>query len=289
MTVVRRVDAWLFAPGPAERLVAVQLGLAVLVGLRVALGPYPALAGQPPALFRPLSFLRVLDGMPPLGVILAVQVVGVVAAALAVAGAGRGRRGAFAVAWASLLFLAGLRTSLGKILHNDVVLLLAAVPFLAAPADARPGAGRSARFGWPVRTALVVVAGAYFFAGLAKMRNSGLAWVTSDNLRFVMYEAAGSGRAFTDRLAAAVAGVPWLATLAAAAILTLELTFPVVLWVRRARPLYAGAAVALHVLTWVTLGIDYWLWAAVVLLVLPDWSPLLLRGTSSRLAAPVAR
>ena len=68
----------------------------MLLGLRVALGPYRGLAEQPAALFRPVWFLTWLDRMPPVEVIVAVQVVGVLAAALAVdrlAGAGHVLRG----------------------------------------------------------------------------------------------------------------------------------------------------------------------------------------------------
>ena len=46
---------------------------------------------------------------------------------------------------------------------------------------------RSVRYGWPVRTEMVVVAGAYFFVGFAKLMFSGPAWVTSGNMRWVLY------------------------------------------------------------------------------------------------------
>jgi hypothetical protein len=130
---------------------------------------------------------------------------------------------------------------------------------------------------------MVVVAGAYFFSGLAKLTHSGVSWVTSDNMRFVFYEAAAGGRV-------AFPGVPrWLGDQAglahglAAAVLLLELTFPVVLLVQgrpianRVAAVYAGAALAFHGGTWLGLGLDYWAWAAVVTIVVVDWCPVVER------------
>ncbi|MGH9150285.1 MAG: hypothetical protein ACRD0F_08090, partial [Acidimicrobiales bacterium] len=259
---------WLFGPGAARPLRIAQAGMAVLIGLRTALGPYPALAGQPAALFRPRSVFVVLDAMPPRPAIVAVQVVGVVAAVAALVAGGR-RRPALIVAWGCLFALAGLRGSLGKILHNDVLLLLAALPVVVA--RVRP-ARESVHHGWPVRTALVVTTGAYFFSGLAKLVVSGPAWLAPSNLSAILVEAAEPGRAPAAALGLFVAERPALAALAAAGILILELGFPAVLVSRRARLPFAAGAVAFHAGTWLTLGLDYWCWAAVVALVVPDWS-----------------
>jgi hypothetical protein len=175
------------------------------------------------------------------------------------------------VAWACLMVLAGLRASRGKVLHNDVLLLLACVPFLAAPRvdDDRE---RSERYGWPIRTAMVVVAGAYFFAGLQKLLQSGLAWVTSDNVQNVLTVASRSGRVMFPEVAELLSRQPAAAHVLGATILLLEVTFPVVLFSARARPFYAAAAALFHAGTWLLLGIDYWLWAAVTPLVLVDWT-----------------
>jgi hypothetical protein len=280
VSLLRRVDGFLFGAESSRRLVVTHLALAVVVGLRVALGPYRGLADLPPALFRPVWFLAPLADAPPLAAIVALQVAGTLAAAAAFSP--RHRRVAFAVAWACLLVLAGLRASRGKVLHNDVLLLLACVPFLAAPAvrgwgDRRP----SASYGWPVRAALVVVAGAYFLCGLHKLRLSGLAWVTSDNLRWVMAVAARSGRPAVPEVTRFVGDHAALAHVAAAAVLALELSFPVVLVRPSWRPAWAAAAVAFHAATWVTLGIDYWAWAAVAVAVLVDWDRARLPGPAT--------
>ena len=276
------IGRWLFGAESGRRLVAVHLGLAALLGLRIALGPYAQLAGQPRALFRPVWFLRLLPEMPPLAVIVGLQVVGTVAAVAACVRRDRARRVAFALAWLSLLVLAGLRASRGKVLHNDVLLLLACVPFLAAPAVDDRGESESRRYGWPIRTAMVVVAGAYFFAGFHKLVGSGLAWVTSDNVQNILLVASRSGRVMFPDVAEFLSRQAAMAHLIAAVTVLVEVTFPVVLAWRRARPFYAGAAAVLHATTWLLLGIDYWLWAAVTPLVLVDWTAARRRRPSPR-------
>lgn len=273
MTPIRALDHWLFAPGTPYRMAVVRAGLAVVIVVRVALGPYRALAGQPSSLFRPPPFLAWLHGMPPVSAIAALQIVGVVAGVLAIAN----RRPAltFPVAWLSLLVLAGLKTSLGKVLHNDVLLLLAAVPFLLAPGEARARReapdGATPRYGWPVRAAMIVVSVAYFAAGVEKLVHSGVAWVTSDNMRWILYRAASGGRVHDVSVPLVIADRPWLAHVLAGAILCLELGAPLILISRRWQLAFVVLAAGLHLGTWATLGLDYWAWALTVAIVLVDW------------------
>ena len=272
-----RFRAWLFSPGSELQLSAVITGLATLIGLQVAFFPWSELAELPPPLLRPVPVLFFLHSMPPAGVIVGLQVVGVVAAALAAAG--RRRRATLAVAWLAYFALAALRASRGKIQHNDLLLLIGCVPFLAAPATRwlhRATTGRSARWGWPVHTALTFVAGAYFFTGLRKLTVSGIAWVTSDNMRWILY-AGANGKAKVPEVALFIADRPWLSHLAAAGVMGFELAFPLLLLRRRLRPAVVATAFAFHGGTWLTLGLDYWKYAFVVTLLLVDWSPPVLR------------
>ena len=279
--MIERLDGWLFVEGPAGRVRAMRLLLAVVIGLRVALGPYRGLAGQPAALFRPVWFLSWLPHMPPLGVILAVQVIGAAAAALA-ALAWR-ERGTFLVAWASLLVLAGVRASRGKVMHNDVLLLLVSFAVVLAPVGQRLlDRRRSMAWGWPVQTALAVVGGAYFLTGFQKVVASGPAWVFSDNLRNVMYRAASSGRAPTESVALFIADRPLVAHLVALATITIELG-AVSIWVwPRVRPWYLLAITVLHVGIYLTHGLDYWAWIATTSIVLIDWSAVAARVLALR-------
>jgi hypothetical protein len=179
---------------------------------------------------------------------------------------------AFAVAWLCYLALAGLRGSRGKVLHNDLLLLWASAPFLLAPVaiDVRDRIARR-RYGWPIRVAMVITALVYFFAGYHKLRRSGIDWVLGDNMRYVMLWGPSIGEARWESMAQWVGEHLWAAKASGAFILGLEISFPVVLVVRRLQAWYALAAVFLHVTTWFVLGLDYWAWAATVALLFIDW------------------
>ena len=93
--------------------------------------------------------------------------------------------------------------STGKVNYNDALLTLCLLLLLAcgpaageAWAIRKRGSGSSPgrRYGWPIRTAMIVIALAYFFAGFQKWRYSGLPWVTSDNLRWILYAASDNRR-----------------------------------------------------------------------------------------------
>src|SRR5512132_1279081 len=291
---LRRVGGWLFAPGDPRRLAAVRIGLCGLLAIRLASGPYAELATQPPALFRPISFLRLLDRMPSPEAVAALQALALAAAVLATVGLLT--RVTLPLAWLAALPLVAMTSSLGKVVHNDVLLLLCLVPLLPSRAGAawsldarqRPVAVRGPRFGWPVRTAMVVVAGAYFFTGLAKLLHAGPAWVTSGNLRWVLY-AASDGQPVPNHAALFVADRPWLAHLVALATVALELGFPLVLLRPRAALVLVPCVLAMHAGIWVAMGLNYWPMAATVVLVLVDWAALadgrhgrLLRSRNSR-------
>jgi hypothetical protein len=280
---MRRLERWLFSPGAPERVAVLRIGLCSVLALRLSRSAYVALAGQPRALYQPRSFMHLFGQMPSRPTVIVVQAIGVTAAVLAALG--WRARFTLPVAWVAGVFLNGMATSVGKIVHNDVVLLLCLFPLIAAPTsdawslDARAGRARARpkwAYGWPINTALVVVAGAYFFAGFAKLVNSGVAWVTSGNLRWVLYIASDS-RAHPNPAALFVADRPWLAHLIAASSLLLELTFLVILFSKRARPFYVVGAIGFHIGIWLTIGLDYWAQAATVAIVLIDWPAVLSR------------
>ena len=188
-----------------------------------------------------------------------------------------------------------MTSSLGKVVHNDVLLLLCLVPLLPSNAGAawsldarlRPVAGRGPAFGWPVRTAMVVVAGAYFFSGLAKLLHAGPAWVASGNLRWVLY-ASSDAQPEPNPYALFVADRPLLAQLVAAATLAVELGFPLVLWRPRLAWLFVPAVVAMHAGIGLAMHLDYSAMAATVLVVMVDWPALAdrLRGPGPAAAGP---
>ena len=287
---MRRVERFLFPAASAEQLAALRVGLCLILAGRLATGPYAELAGQPQELFRPISFMELLPAMPPRPVVLSLQAVAVLAATLGALGLRA--RVTLPLAWACAVFLNGMLASTGKVVHNDVVLLLCLVPLLAAPCadawslDARRACRRSPEaasrlYGWPLRTAAIVVAGAYFFAGLAKFVNSGPAWVTSDNLRWALYASSDS------ELALFIADRPWLAHTLAAGTLLLELGFPLVLLFPRATWVFVPGAVLLHAGIWLAMGLDYSAQAATAVVVFTNW-PFVVAAVRRRVPAPPA-
>jgi hypothetical protein len=117
---------------------------------------------------------------------------------------------------------------------------------------------------------MVSVGPAYFFVGFQKLRYSGIAWATSDNLRWVLYASKGP-YGHPDAIALFVADRAWLAHLLAGATLFFETLFPVVLFVPRLRWLFIPAVIGLHIGIQLTLGLDYSAWWLTVLIVFVNW------------------
>ena len=280
--LLRRADAWVFAAEDARRLAAVRIGLCGLLALRLATTDYGVAARQP-ALFQPHFYMDVFERMPSLDVSTTLQTCGLVAALLAAAGLAI--KASLPLALVCWLILQGMLNSIGRIIVGDAVLTLCLLVLLACGAAAgeawsirpplqlfrkfrrEPGPRprippRGERYGWPIRTAMIVIALAYFFAGLQKWRYSGLPWVTSDNLRYILY-----GQAHPGGLALFIADRPLLAHAFAAGSLLLETCFPLLLFVPKLRWLFIPSVIAMHVAIRIALGLDYsaqWLTALIV-------------------------
>lgn len=282
---IRAVDRFVFAPEDARRLAALRIGLFGLLAVRIAGNDdYASVAGQPEALFDPVSLFHLLPSMPSPGLTSVVQVLAVVAAVLAAAGIWP--RASFPAAFASSVFLGLMLNATGKIVHNDVILILCLLPLLASPRAAcaawtAPGLRGSNQapatslvgkaYGWPVRTAMIVVGLAYLFVGLQKLRYSGLDWVTTDNLRYVLW-ASSDAHSSANALALFVADRDWLAHLFAAMTIVVEVGFILCLPFARLRWLFVPAAVGLHMGIWLAMGLDYLPQALAVVIVFVDWA-----------------
>jgi len=280
---IASLDRWLFAPETAGRLRLIRLLLAVVIAYRLATGPAGGLGGQPAALFRPVWLVEPLGQMPPVAVLVGIQVIGVVGAVLAAVG--WRERGTFLLACSSLVVLAALRASRGKIQHNDLPLVLVSCVIAAAPVGLRVLDGRrSAAWGWPVRTSILVVTGIYFLTGFQKVVGSGPAWVLSDNMRNVMYAAPLAGKAPTDTVSLFIADRPLVAHLVALVTIVVELGAVVALVRPRLRPAYVVAVAVLHLGVYLTHGLDYSMWVATAAIVLIDWDAVLRGFMSARRA-----
>jgi hypothetical protein len=285
---LRAVERFVFAPEDARRLAAVRILLFGLVAMRLATnGDYAAVAGQPAALFDPVSLFHLLPSMPSAGLTSVLRVLGVLAAVLAACGVWP--RASFPAAFAVSIFLNLMLNATGKIVHNDLVVTLCLLPLLASPAAAvrawsLPGPWRRAApapdgrrvgvaYGWPIRTAMIIVGFAYLFVGLQKLRYSGLGWATTDNLRYVLWSSSDS-QADPNGLALFVADRGLLAHLFAASTLVVEVGFILCLPFARLRWLFVPSVVGLHLGIWLAMGLDYIPQALAVVIVFVDWAVL---------------
>jgi hypothetical protein len=276
------VDRRLMAPVALRRHQRSLVALALVIGARLATSSYERLADLPSALFEPPWFLAWLSGPPSTTALLLVQGAGLGGAVLTVATGGR-RVTWFALCWAALLVLAGLESSAGKTLHNQVLLLLAAAPFLVPASPASPSSSGEPRIaGWHHRCGMVLASLGYLLAGMMKLRHSGLAWVTSDNLRWVLYAGARSPRSVAPEAARWIADRAWLSTGLAAGTLFAELSMPVAVVVRRLRVLAVVIVTGLHTAVFFLLGLDYWSWVAVMAVLFLPWQDALDRRQAAR-------
>ena len=309
--LLSRVDGWVFTSEDARRLAAVRIGLCGVLALRLVITDYGVVAGQPGALFQPRSYMNLLEQMPSQEVATSLQVVGVVAAL--VAAAGLALRVSLPLAFVCSLVLNGMLNSSGRVIVGDAVLTLCLLVLLACGVAAseawsirepvRKTLGRfrrgptpepsiapnptpsGKRYGWPIRTAMITIALAYFFAGFQKWRHSGLPWVTSDNLRWILY-ASSDGHTHSNGPALFVADRPLLAHVFAAGSLLLETGFPLVLFVPRLRWLFIPGVVAMHVGIRLATGLDYsaqWLTAVIVFVNWPVVVPWIRRRSARNL------
>lgn len=255
-----RIDGALTAPGPAFRLAEVQVLLALVVGWRLATRDWTVLADRPAVLTDGLTIMSWLPGPLPAPAAVALQVIGLVGVALVVVR--RRPRIGLVLAWCAYAALCALWSSSGKVMHNDV--LTVTVVFVMLFADAplpHQTTTRSVRWGWPPRAALAVVATVYFLTGVQKLRHSGLDWVFSENMTWILRQGSSPhAGAISDM----VADRPWLSQTLAGGALLLELTAPLWLAVRGTRILFVAAVFTMHTSIWLFLGIDYSAWVLTV-------------------------
>ena len=257
-----RVDAALTSPGPWYRLVEVQTLVALVIGWRLLNHEWTTIAQRPSVLTQHVNVMAWYPGSPPAWLLVVLEVVGLAAVALVVA---RCRtRLAFGVAWGVYVALCAWWGASGKVMHNDVLTVTVAFPLLFASPPTRGETGATVRWGWPPRAALVAMACVYFLTGAQKLHHSGLHWVFSDNMSWVLRQGAVARSA---DLATFVADHSWLAQSLAGGALALELTAPLWLAIRQTRLAFALATIVMHTSIWWLLGIDYSAWWLTVLAV----------------------
>jgi hypothetical protein len=146
-----------------------------------------------------------------------------------------------------------------------------------------PDAAVSAELSLALLRALL--AAVYFFPGFWKLWQSGLDWIWSDNLQNQMY---WKWYQFGVLPAWRVDGQPALVRLGALGVVLLELSFPLLAWRPRLRPLAAALGLAFHVAAARLMFLPFAsLCACYVVLI--DWEWLIAWLTDERPAAPPSR
>jgi Vitamin K-dependent gamma-carboxylase len=159
---------------------------------------------------------------------------------------------------AAFLVVTTYRSCWGQIFHTDDLVALHLIVLALAPAahawsvDARrraPAPPPARRYGWPLLLMSIITVLTYVLAGWAKLRTSGLDWITGsvlrdqiaqDNLLKELFGAPSSP------LASAVLSHAWLFPPMAAFAVLVELGAPVALLGGRWRDVWVGAAWLFH-------------------------------------------
>ena len=218
-----------------------------------------AWTGVAPAFREPIVLFEML-GLPLLapGVVAVLQVVWKLSLLLACVGFFT--RTSTVVAAVLGLYLIGLPHNIVRTYHDDaVVVLVLAVLAVSRCGDAfsvdrwwRGRRGRAAavpasgEYRWPVRTVWLILSLAFFAAGYAKLRNSGLAWITSENMAFILVSQQYGLTPLVD-WGAALARSPWLYRPIAAATVLLEIGYPLAMVSWRARLVFVPGMIATQI------------------------------------------
>lgn len=158
-----------------------------------------------------------------------------------------------------LLWVLSYSNSWGMILHTDNLLMMHIIVLALAPAAAavsldarRMGieARASRRYGWPLKLMVAIAVGVYFLAGVAKLRNSGMAFFDGNTLR--NYVAWGNVRKVAlgshhSPIGVLSLGIPGFFGLLSGGSLLLELMAPVALVHRRLGIFWAAMIWAFHI------------------------------------------
>jgi hypothetical protein len=249
------IDRWLMAPAPAVRLAVfrIMVGLFAAGYLVARLSVLLAMGDESDGEWRPVGVLWWLDDPLPQWVIRC-AVVATIALALAFA-AGVGFRvigPTFAVA---LLFVTTYRTSGGQLLWFDNLLVLHALVLGCSRAGDALRLGRplpvadSPLYGWPLRAAAIVTVTTYWIAGVAKLRNGGVAWLDGESLRNHVAYSATRLRVMggtPSPLAEPMMSLDWIFTPLAVATVVIELGAPLVLMLSRLRVPWVATVWCMH-------------------------------------------
>lgn len=259
---MHQLEQWWVEGAPRERLATLRIltGLFALVYVAVRLAHFADYSMLSAAEFQPVGVVSMLDAPLPR----------VVTWALAFATCASGLP--FVLGWrfrvtgplfaALFWWITSYRCSWGMIFHNDNLLALHLVVLALAPAADAYGLGAppgsrsrtdapalSTLYGWPIRLMCMLTALTYLVSAVAKLRASGLEWVTTDVLRdYVAYDAIRKIElgSVHSPLTAWMVTHPLAFRVLAGVTLCVELSGAVAVAWRRAAPYWVGAMIMFH-------------------------------------------
>lgn len=220
---------------------------------------YSELAHLPPELWRPISFFRTFGLEAPSGAtILTFQWLW--RATLLLSCLGVATRVCTAASFVLGIYLIALPHNFARASHTDaVVVLTLAVMAMSHCGDAFSvdswrrrrratvdAAQPSGEYTWPVRAVWLVICLAFFAAGVAKLRASGLAWITSDQFSNLMLLATVDHAALTT-FGQVLGRYPRICSVLAGAAVVLEISAPLAVVSRRARLVIVPSLLAMLV------------------------------------------
>jgi hypothetical protein len=197
------------------------------------------------------------------------------------------------------VFVLGLPNNFGKIDHMDgIVVIILLILSISHCGDAISFGSRfelsskaSFEYSWPMRLSQAMFTLVFFAAGVAKLRLSGMAWVSGDNLRYLLLSHAYAFHPPT-KLGLLIAGSPLLCRIGAVLTVALELSMPLAFLVGRLRYPLLLASLAMQTMIALCLGVYFTPFLAAYLAFLPweRWAEVLtLRRATPALRSSSAR
>lgn len=266
-----RVEAWLRPRVPVARLDAVRalVGLFAFVYIAVRLRYFADLSRHDASQLEPVGVARLLTAPLPAWVTWAIALAALGLAAAFVAG----RRLAVTAPlfFATLLWITTYRSSFGKVLHSENLLVLHVGVLALVPAfrtrsgeaetdEAERTTGDERAAGATLRTMSILTVLTYFVAGVAKLRSGGGAWLSGDALgdwlAFDTLRKIELGSVHSPLAPLLLSHRALLAVLATFT-LVVELGAPLALLSRRAGRVWSALAWAFHVGILATMAIGF--------------------------------
>ncbi len=168
------------------------------------------------------------------------------------------------------LYVLGVPELWGKVNHYHNITWFAAILAVSPATDALTLGKRgipspSPAYGRPLAFMGLLIGLAYYWPGIAKA-STGLSWIWSDNLKYILYQKWAELSGFTPLVP--LDHWPLMLRLSALSVVCFELLFLWLIIIPRLRPWAVAGGLAFHAACAVVIGINFWpLWACYVVFV----------------------